>query len=228
LLSAETKALASVLPKIFGYYIVQAGGPVDSENALLTASSIQNQIILNSTAKLSFSDNLSSIECKLNELPFLPESIDAILLFHVLEFSTNTHEMLKEAYEALIKGGHLIIIGFNPHSMWGVSRFFKREKNSIWDANWLSPKKLRRRLNDVGFQVGDYQTFYFRPPTRKPKKMLFIEGLGQMLWPYCGASYMFVARKTSTELTPIKGVKRLMLPPKIAESLPKPTSRVTQ
>ncbi len=220
--------LSSVLPKIFGYYIVQAGGPYDKTSGLLNSSCIHNHIVLNPTPSSPLPQDLIAMQCELDELPFLPESIDAIVLFHILEFSKNPKKILQEAYNTIINGGHLVILGFNPHSLWGISRWFKREKNSIWDSNWLNPNKLTHWLTKVGFQVGDYQTVYFRPPRKDTEKMLFIEGIGQILWPYCGASYMFVAHKTSAEVKPISELKHIVPQHQIDKSLPKPTSRVAQ
>jgi len=217
--------LSTILPNIFGYYIAQAGEPTGS-NKVLSASNIHNHIIINPSAPLA--SNLLAIQCKLDELPFLPESIDAIVLFHILEFYKNPKVILRETYDALINGGYLIILGFNPRSLWGITKFLKRTKNSIWNSNWISPNKMRHWLINTGFSVGDYQTFYFRPPNENTEKMLFMEGVGQIFWPYCGASYMFIAHKTTTIATPVNELKSLVNNQKMAEALPKPTSRATQ
>ncbi len=223
MLKSELSGLSSVLPKIFGYYIVQAGGPV----GLLSASSIHNHIILNPPASTLYG-NLSAIKCNLDELPFLPESVDTMVLFHTLEFSKNPKAVLHEAYSAIINDGYLIILGFNPRSLWGVSKWLRRKKDSIWSGNWINPGKLRHWLTNLGFHVGDYQTCYFRPSSRKTEKLLFMEGLGQILWPYCGASYMFVAHKTATIITPVGPLKHLINHHKMPGVLPKPAPRATR
>lgn len=152
----------------------------------------------------------------------MPESIDTMVLFHVLEFAKNPKTVLKEIHRSLVNGGYLIILGFNPHSIWGINKLFKKSDKNIWSGKWLSPGKMYRLLHEAGFDAGDYQTVYFRPPM---KKMLFMEGLGQIFWPYCGASYMFVARKTSVALTPIVNLSKQT---ETIEELPQPTSRTTQ
>ncbi len=148
-----------------------------------------------------------------------------MLLFHILEFAKKPQEIIKEAYDAIIKGGSLIVLGFNPQSLWGLSRLLRHRKTSIWSGSWISPNKLRHWLVNAGFQVGDYQTFYFRPPTKKTERMLFMEGIGQIFWPYCGASYMFVAHKTTEIVASIGPLKHVVNHPKIAAGLAKPTSR---
>jgi SAM-dependent methyltransferase len=222
LLTYELIGLSNILPQLFGYYIVQIGGPTKNADPL-HSSSIHNRIIINPADK-----STTSIQCNLDELPFLPESIDAILLFHILEFVKSPHTILKEVYNSIINGGHLVIFGFNPQSLWGITKIFKHPKRNIWNGHWLNPKKLRHSLLKIGFSVGDYQIFYFRPPNTNTKKMLFMEGLGQIFWPYCGASYMLVAKKTSTIITPLKKLGPLVRETVLVKRLPKPSGRVTQ
>ena len=216
LLKAELSGLTSVLPQIFGYYIVQIGGPNYSE--LLAASPIHNHILVNQEPA---SSDVYQIKCQLEELPFLPESIDVVVLFHLLEFSPQPMTILQEIYTALIPNGYVIIFGFNPYSLWSLTS----NKDAPWSGSWLSPKHIRQYLAKIGFTIGDYKTFYFRPPSNNTEKFLALEGLGQIFWPYNGASYMFVAQKTISGLTPIKPLASLQKHANSSKALPKPTAR---
>ena len=220
LLQSELGGLASVLPQIFGYYIMQIGGPINNDEVLAT-SHIHNHIIVNPNA-LSPSNDSLAVQCQLDELPFLPDSIDAAVLFHVLEFAQNPKAILKEIYTALIPNGYAIIFGFNPCSLWGMASLWQKQKEVPWFGNWISPGHMRHLLDEIGFSIGDYKTFYFRPPSTNPEQLLFMEGLGQIFWPYCGASYMLVAQKTLTTLTPIRPLFSLVKYFKAAKALPKP------
>ncbi|MBU0743818.1 MAG: methyltransferase domain-containing protein [Gammaproteobacteria bacterium] len=223
MLAAELTGLASVLPTIFGYYIVQIGGPT-TNNVILGSSKINNKIVLNPIKEPI--DGLIPIRCDLEELPFMRETIDAVVLFHTLEFAENPKLILKEIYDSLINGGYLIILGPNPKSLWGITKIFKRSKENIWGGHWFSPVKLRHWLHDIGFSVGDYQTFYFRPAIKNTKKMIFLEVLGQIFWPYCGASYMIMSQKKSTVMTPIKELRSAIKRPRFVKGFAKPISRV--
>lgn len=220
LLQSELVGLSTVLPQIFGYYIMQIGGPVDN-NEVLKTSRIHNRIVINPTIS-SFSNDSLTVQCQLDELPFLSNSIDAIIMFHILEFSQNPKAILKEIYTTLMPSGYVIIFGFNPCSLWGIAPLWQKQKEIPWFGNWISPGHLRHLLDEVGFSIGDYKTFYFRPPNIRTEQLLFLEGLGQIFWPYCGASYMFVAQKTLTKLTPIKPLFSLVKYFKTAKALPKP------
>lgn len=203
LLSSELTVLDSVLPQTFGYYSAQIGGPPINDK-ILAKSHIRNHIVINPDTD-HLPENRAAIRCKIDNLPFMPESIDAFMLFHVLEFVKNPQQLLQEIYDSLITGGHLIIFSFNPYSLWGITKLWRDTKEKlIWNRDWLPPQKLHHLLLKMGFSVGDYQTFYFLPPSDKDnsRKMLFLEGMGQIFWPYCGASYMYVAQKKYTVLTP--------------------------
>ncbi|EKE01115.1 MAG: generic methyl-transferase [uncultured bacterium] len=226
LLKAELVGLADVLPQIFGYYIAQIGGPTDN-NEILAASRINNRIIVNPYSAAPINGSLT-VQCQLDELPFLPESIDAFVLFHILESASNPKAILKEIYTSLMPNGYVIIFGFNPYSLWGLTSPWKKTNKAPWSGNWIGPGHMRKWLSKIGFSIGDYKTFYFRPPNNNPEKLLFMEGLGQIFWPYCGASYMIVAQKTVAPLTPIRPLLSLAKYFKTAKALPKPTTRTSQ
>ena len=60
-----------------------------------------------------------SLTCDFTELPFASHSLDLVVLPHVLEFSTDPHQVLREVERVLIPEGQVIICGFNPTSLWG-------------------------------------------------------------------------------------------------------------
>lgn len=226
LLQSELVGLSNILPQIFGYYIIQIGGPIDS-NEILATSHIHNHIIINSQAS-HHSNNSLAVQCELYELPFLPESIDVAVLFHVLEFSKKPRSILKEIYTALIPNGYAIIFGFNPYSLWHIASFWEKQKQTPWLGNWISSWRMRHLLVDTSFSIGDYKTFYFRPPSNNTEKLLFLENIGKIFWPYCGASYMFVVQKKIAALTSVGPILSFMKYFKTAKALPKPATRDNQ
>lgn len=228
LLQSELAGLSKVLPQIFGYYIMQMGSQTSNSEVLAT-SHIHNRIIINPDTTSPLIDDSLVVQCQLDELPFLPESIDAVVMFHALDFAQQPKLILKEIYTTLMFNGYAIIFGFNPYSLWGISSpWQKKPKEMPWLSNWISPGHMRQWLIEVGFSIGDYKTFYFRPPSNNPEQLFFLESIGQMFWPYCGASYMFIAQKTITPLTPIRPLFSLAKHLKTAKALPKPTTRTSQ
>ncbi len=54
------------------------------------------------------------------ELPFASQSLDLVVLPHVLEFAHEPHQILREVERVLIPEGQIIVTGFNPASLWGA------------------------------------------------------------------------------------------------------------
>jgi len=61
------------------------------------------------------------VETDYTALPFAAASIDLVLLPHVLEFASNPHQVLREVERVLVPEGQVVIAGFNPISLFGLS-----------------------------------------------------------------------------------------------------------
>ena len=57
-----------------------------------------------------------------HELPIATQSIDLVVLPHVLEFADEPHQILREVDRVLMPEGRLVIVGFNPWSLWGAAQ----------------------------------------------------------------------------------------------------------
>ena len=76
-----------------------------------------------------------AIRTNTEELPIAMDSIDVLLLPHVLEYSKDTHKLLREIERVLICEGHAVIIGINPLSLWGLWQLFFCWWNKISKVN---------------------------------------------------------------------------------------------
>ncbi len=203
LLKYERKRLARTLPDLFGYHIVQIGEVPDAE--LINSSRIQHKLTTASVVESSMSPDLL---CDSHALPVATESIDVLLMPHVLEFSGNPHQILREAERVLIGEGHVVILGFNPWSLWGVWRLLLAWRDQFpWCGRYIRLSRLKDWLDLLDFEIISSEHFFFRPPLQNRsimQKLEFLEYLGRYCWPYLGGIYMVVARKRVASLTPIK------------------------
>lgn len=140
ILKHEITSLSNELPELFGYYIVQLGGP--DNNKILASSSINNKIVLNKNIKLSINKPLLS-----------KEKVDVLVAMHALECITQPNTLLEQMYDALIPNGHLIVFGFNPYSKLGIKSLLSKNKPLPWLENWISPGRMRILLKKHGFTV---------------------------------------------------------------------------
>ena len=110
----EQEKIDAVIEDLFGYNALQLGLP---QLQLLA----HNRIPLRQIAGESGSGGVNVV-CDLRELPFAANSIDLVVMPHVLEFHDDPHQVLREVERILIPDGQLVLTGFNPVSLWGLRR----------------------------------------------------------------------------------------------------------
>lgn len=178
LLYLEEKHLINqAVENLFGYFIVQFGAI--SDEPLLETSRIQQKILLeshlgfqsNSDIKLA---NEQLVIADFDFLPFAEDSLDVILLPHVLESALDSHLLLRQIDSMLRAEGHLVITGFNPR---GLSIMFKRwfSRQDIFAQSSLeSPQCIQSWLEVLGYETKTLtysQSVFFinRPENKIPR-----------------------------------------------------------
>ena len=182
-----------MLADVFGFNAVQIGMP-------------QHDLLRNNRMPFRFRcDTLCGRETPgevytdLHQLPFAAQSVDLVLLPHVIEFDANPHQILREVERILVPEGHVVITGFNPYSLWGLRRRLSRSRRDVpWNGHYISVPRLREWCSLLGFETRA-GAFGCYAPTVKQEKWLrwweFIEYAGDRWWPYGGAVYMIQAVK---------------------------------
>lgn len=132
-------------------------------------------------------------------LPLASQSIDLLLLPHVLEFSDNPHQILREVERVLMPEGQVIISGFNPFSLWGVPRLLpSRREYYPWNGKFISLPRIKDWLALLGFDVVAGRMCCYEPPLRSEKwlrRFHFMEAAGDRWWALAGGVYFLQARK---------------------------------
>ncbi|MDH5600037.1 MAG: class I SAM-dependent methyltransferase [Gammaproteobacteria bacterium] len=207
LAQTEKEILDKYLPDLFGYYLLQCGCPeVISEmqaGTWLKSSRVSTRFCLDY-------DINQGVSCRasLAHLPIKSDSVDIVILPHVLEYSSEPHQVLREVERVLIAEGHVVILGFNPWSFWNTFRFFYFWKRpSPWNSHFLAASRVMDWLALLGFDVVHREGYFYQFPIQNEKifnKMGFLEKIGRRLWPALGAGYVLVAKKRVETLTPIR------------------------
>ena len=201
---------------IFGYVAIQVGHVFDDCD-LLQNCTIGQKIVLDR----SFQTDLVA---EPTALPLPNDSVDLVLLPHTLDFVADPHQVLREVERSLVPEGHLIIIGFNPLSFYGLWRLFlSRRKSSPWDANFYSTKRIRDWCSLLGFDELNLQFSAHLPPFKRIQSWKRMQSLNRVLQKnlaHSGGVYIFVARKRIATLTPLKrpwSASEQILPGKLAK-----------
>ena len=202
-LAEERKALDRVIPDLFGYHLLQVG---DCGQDVLGTSRILHRMVMGVDARCDRATGVS-LCAHPEQLPFQSDSLDAILLYHALEFSPDPHQVLREVERCLVPEGHVVILGFDPRSLWGGWRMLRRRSHLPWTGRFLSPSRLRDWLSLLDFSPIGMESVYYRPPVRRlqlAERLQFMERWGRRWWPLPGAVYLMTARKNVAGLTPIR------------------------
>ena len=86
--------------------------------------------------------------------PLEPGSLDLVLLHHALEAAESPHRLLSEAARSIIPDGKLMIIGFNPCSLGGISRWIIPERfKAFKGSRFIHVRRLRDWLTLLGFNI---------------------------------------------------------------------------
>ena len=196
LVAMERAQLERLLQPMTGNFLIQIGGLPE----LVRASSIRFKWFFNTQAKSG------SIQVALDELPLSPESVDVIILVHVLEFIPSPPVLLREVYQALAPGGQLIIVNLNPWSLWGLKHWLTSEHDLPWNGHFWPLPRVKHWLRDLGLRIVMSDTFCFRPPLnslRSWQRLLWLEALGPFFFPALGGFYILAAQKRAPGMTPI-------------------------
>ena len=189
LLEKEQAYLNDVTPDIFGFHAVQLGL---SGTDLLRESRIAHRVRV---AALGTPD----LYAKCDELPFATQSIDLVLLPHVLEFAAQPHGILREVDRIMMPEGRLVIMGFNPWSLWGLRSAVGPSRSAVpWNGRFVSLLRVKDWLALLGFDVSAGRLTAYAPPFDNEvlrRRLRFMEPAGDRWWAVGGAVYMLQAIK---------------------------------
>lgn len=204
LLAAEKAAMAPLVESVFGYHCLQVGMIPDAV-FYETSSASHKFMMLPDGSDLPKDESL--VVGNGSELPFASECIDAVILHHALDFSDKPHQVLREASRVLRPGGKLLLIGFNPASLWGCYRMMaKRRKPVPWGGWFIRQRRLHDWLTLLELKEEQHEGGFYRPPLsseRWMKRLGWLEKLGGKYLAHSGGFYIYLATKETFSVTPI-------------------------
>jgi len=203
LVRQEQQLLATILPDLFGYHIVQLG--CHHPESLIQSSRISHQLCV----QLNVDEQPpGALICAEHALSLAANAIDVMLVPHVLEYADDARRVLREAERVLIGEGHIVVIGFNPWSSFGLWALLRRWRGRApWNGHLFSVARIKDWLQVLGFDIISVTRAGYRPPLERPalnRRLEFLEKLGAYCWPILGNAYVVVAKKRVEGVTPLK------------------------
>ncbi|HEY9065610.1 MAG TPA: methyltransferase domain-containing protein, partial [Burkholderiaceae bacterium] len=146
LLAWEQAHLDTAVADLFGFHALQLGLPeldalrmnrmphrwVATEHADAAAGSASPAP---ARANAGASDDVPraavALHCDFDALPFDTNSLDLVVLPHALELARDPHLALREVDRVLRPEGRVVIVGFNPGSLWGLRQRWGRLRQRL-------------------------------------------------------------------------------------------------
>ncbi|SDO61743.1 Methyltransferase domain-containing protein [Ralstonia sp. 25mfcol4.1] len=199
----ESQQYDRTVTDIFGYHAVQLGLPhIDTlrENRMpFSALALDGRAGPHGPRETH--PDARQLLCRFDELPFDTQSIDLVTLPHILEFSEDPHEVLREVSRVLMPEGRVVVTCFNPMSLWGARQGLNRLGATPFlpsDAQTIGFVRIKDWLKLLGFEIIRGRFGCYCPPYRTDRwlqRAAFMEKAGDRWWPIFGSVYMISAVK---------------------------------
>ncbi|MFN7086739.1 MAG: class I SAM-dependent methyltransferase [Burkholderiales bacterium] len=197
LLVREQAYFDTAVADVFGYHALQLGLP---ELDFLRASRIAMRCRVDVAGGVE-------IRADFRDLPIASNSVDLMVLPHVLEFSEHPHQILREVERVLLPEAHVVIACFNPWSLWGLRRIFHFHSQYPWRGRFINLPRLKDWLALLGFEISAGQMSCYVPPCTQQKwleRCSFLEDAGDRWWPMAGGVFFLQAIKR------VRGLRLIM------------------
>lgn len=216
--AVEAHRLRAVLPTLYGTVALQLGriGKLDLLDACVAPTRVVVDIDAPRTStpkknrhveQLLTGSRTSLVLGEADALPLDERSVDVALLPHTLDFCDDPHPVLREVSRVLRPDGHVVILGFNAMSLWGVRRMIaRRPRTAPWSGHFFRLPRVKDWLALLDFECTHGSMLYYRPPLRREtmmERLYFLEKAGDRWWPMMAAVYLIVAKKRVFGMTPL-------------------------
>ena len=224
LLEHENDLLAQGLQNLFGYHLATLGA-LDYARGL-AASPITHQVILDADSQ---PESAVQVLASQYDLPLQTDSVDVIIMPHLLETSEFPHHILREAERVIMPDGHIVILGFNPISCYGLCRAVLGLLDQMpWQGHYYHPVRLRDWLQLLGFRIKAIEYCGFVPPIQHAatqQRLSFMEQATDSFVAPLGSVYMIVARNQTVTPNVMKTTWKSQRAP-INKGVVEPTTRI--
>lgn len=213
MLEWEQQRLDEVVADLFGFHALQLGlAPLDAlrsnrmPHRWLAIDGSDPEDDLPASVEES-RPRAVALHCDFDALPFPSQSLDLVVLPHALELAHDPHHTLREVERVLVPEGRVVILGFNPVSLWGLRQRAGRLRRRLGGrsplflprtGDFIGYWRLRDWLRLLSFEVERGRFGCYRPGARTERwlqRFEWMEPVGERWWPVFGAVYFIVAVK---------------------------------
>jgi SAM-dependent methyltransferase len=210
-------------------------GPIPMPSVQLDRCMVRHRVFGSLEARkhwpVEAGSNTSTFQGAVEALPFVPSSLDAVVLHHALDCCSDPRSAMREVCKVLRPGGRVLVCGFNPLSLWGLRRLAARfRRDEFSDLRFVSPVRLLDWMAVLGIEADEgVQYLLFRPPFMMGNYdarmwQRFRAALQRARLPVGGVYYV-LGRKSAAGVTPLRNVRALARGGLSATVVPRPVAR---
>lgn len=195
LLSSQREAIETVIANFYGFHQAEIG--VSHRVPVGNISQLGHRFFVLPQWAPDLPEN--SVISQSEALGLEHDIADLVILHHALDFSTTPHQTLREASRILKPSGHVVIVGFNPLSTWGLRKVMTRARqaNGPWACRFISGSRVEDWLSLLDFKVMNLQYRFYALPFNQQKMIGRFHALDNILNAKVplGAYYIISAQK---------------------------------
>jgi SAM-dependent methyltransferase len=197
--------------------ILQVGG-LGWENEFIDCSLYKHFIVLD--AKNLGCNEALKIQAKAYHLPLQSDSVDMIILPHLLEFDAYRFQTIREVERVLKPEGIILILNFNPWSFWIRYQYLWDKKMAdSWGGHFIGRSRIVDWLKLLNFEIGTTSHFFLNSVVTTYEKP------GSRKHFFNGTAYAVKATKRRYNLIPLTPVKSRKSPLVLASPVNLPINR---
>jgi len=137
--------------------VLQIGG-LGWENEFIDCTLYQSYTVLDAK-KLGY-EMTRKIQAKAHHLPLQNDSVDMVIMPHLLEFDAHRFQTMREVERVLKPEGLLVILNFNPWSLWVRYQYLWDKKMAdSWSGHFISRARILDWLKLLNFEVTSCSEF---------------------------------------------------------------------
>ena len=211
-LRVEAELLSPIMEGLRGYHVLSVGSC--PSKSLLASCTIKHQ--MEWRPSFATADHASCLIADPAHLPLPNDSMDLVLLHHSLELLARPHALLKEAARVTLPKGEMLILGFNPYSLWGLVKMLPKGLQAkpvqvLKSAEFISQSKLLDWFEFLDLKQEERQRVFHRPPCNRIKVLQRLattdQKLDQKNWPLAGIYLLRIKKRVGSPLRPTEKAK---------------------